>query len=200
MATPDFYQIIRKQLDDAFSFLRDHGFAAFSERQLAYEYHYEGTNGHANIDIWFEFAPNSPFWATINGYHIETLEPDNKVIKHCYEQLAIMDDGDVAREAYLKELVAILKRHTAVLYGDTDLLEKNHQLLVAQREELEQERKANEKLYTCEFELGNGMAVYEYQGSSLAEIKNYLVELKDPSLRNIEVVDWNGNKVEFSLF
>lgn len=200
MAEPDFHQTIRKQLDDAFSFLKEHGFSDFSERQLAYEYHYESSNAHATIDIWFEFAPNSPFWATVNGYHIETLELDNPTIKRCYEQLAIIADGDAIRDAYLKELVAILKRHTSVLYGDTALLEKNHQLLVAQREALERDRKMREKLYTCEFELADGMAVYEYQASSLAEIKTYLVELKDSSICNIEVVDWNGNKVEFSLF
>lgn len=200
MDKPDFHQTIRQQLEDAFSFLKAHGFTPFAERALAYEYHYESANAHVVLDIWFEFAPNSPFWATVNGYHIETIELDNPTIKHCHEQLALSDNEDAISNAYLKELAAILKRNVSVLYGDMALLEKNHQLLVAQRDELERERKVKEKLYTCEFELSDGIAVYEYQAKSLAEIKTHLTELKDLGLCNIEVVDWNGNKVDFSLF
>ncbi|WP_293305199.1 hypothetical protein [Pedobacter sp. UBA5917] len=196
MAELDFFQSIRKQIDDTFSFLKEYGFTDFSEKQLAYEYHYESSNTHSKIDIWFEFAPGSPFWVTVNGYHIETIEPDNPIIRNYH---STEDLSDSINDQYLKEIASILKRNTAVLYGDITVVENMHQKLVAENEEINRERKVREKRYTCEFECLNGLVVSEFEANSLTEIRTSLIGMNDPSITNIEVFDWNGKKIDFSF-
>lgn len=225
MATTGLLDDIRKSIKAHFAFLQSYGFSAFSENQLAFEFHYECRNDAAAIDIWLEAISASPVWVTINGYDVSDLEPDNERIKtysakytelydEYFSNYLKTDDaawltkiteqyrvsGQALNDDFLAEIAGMLQRNSAVLLGETDLLQAQQELRVAHRAYLLHEARAQSKLYTCTIRYASGMEA-ECESATLEGIRANVRQAPQSPLdpiTTIEVYDWHGQQIPFA--
>lgn len=223
MTKSNLYKDVKNGIDTNFSFLKEYNFSDFVEKQLAYEYHFECSNDKTKIDIWFELIPSTPIWIKISEYYIETLEPNNNFLKKyntalkklytnyfdkyletnqdCWfdklnEQYKLL--GRELNNTYFKEMAQILKRNENVLLGDIELLKANYVVLQTIDEQNNEQRRIKDKIYSCEFKIKGGIEA-EYESNSLQEIRTYFKKLADNSITDIQVFDWNKQRIPFSL-
>lgn len=216
------YEDIRKGIEKYFSFLKEYHFSDFTETDFGLSYHFECTNGDSNIDICVEAMSYTPIHLQINKHSITLLEPENDFQKQyaekaeeyyiTYEQHYKKNKISFSEtqssqyklllkelnEEYLQEAALILKRNKNVLSGNNSLLEINLAIAMKKWKMEDETRKNHDKIYSCEFKFGSGIES-SYEAKSVAEIKKYLKELDDNSIRDIEVYDWNMQKIDFLL-
>ncbi|GAA4030903.1 hypothetical protein GCM10022409_13920 [Hymenobacter glaciei] len=227
MAATGLLDHVRQSVETRFAFLQSYGFPPFAESQLAYEFHFESRNDAVAIDIWFEAIPCSPIWATINGYHIATLEPDNDLISGYSERhselydeyfsnyiktndpgwLAKLTDqyssfGQALNDEYLAEIAHVLLRNDIVLsVGKMDFLQAQKELKLAHTQQLLHEQKALDKRYTCTICYASGLEV-EYESASLEGLRKNIRQLvykPIDAITTLEVHDWNGQLIAFPI-
>jgi|GEM_PF-1172384 len=223
MDEPNIYTDLKQSIETHFSFLKDHGFSDFEENQLAYEMHFETKNDFVSIDIWFEATHSTPIWAKINQYHIDTLEPQNPIVKNysvelkenyddlfqqylqtnkkkflykIAEQYAI--NGKELNDKYLKELSQILKRHLSVLKGDVELVKSNAEILHKEHELRIAKERIKNKIYTLEYNifLSSEFTEYEFyeEFTALEDIRHYLSERDE--IKKYRILDWNMDEIK----
>nr|WP_294779169.1 hypothetical protein [uncultured Flavobacterium sp.] len=215
------HEEVRNGIEKYFSFLKEYHFSDFAETDLGLWYHFKSSNQDSEIDICVEALSFTPLGVTINGFIVSLLEPENDFQKQynrkgeeyyneCDQNCKAYKNNasettekylllvKQLNEEYLKEAAFILKRNENVLFGDNILLESNLKVITNELEKEDKIRKKKEKLYSCEFKFGSGIES-SYEAFSLEEIKKYLKELKLDSIHDIEVYDWNMNRIDFVL-
>lgn len=159
--------------DKYFSFLEtDFGFSK-TEKWVSYEFHIDYTKDNIVVGITIEADETSiPCWVTLtdlnkpddldntitpkNYYYLDSLEPNNKILKEIYTARSIrynpmvdkfvktyngknheiakkemyadyLQIGRTEHETYVKEFAEILKRHSPILRGDLTMLPEREQ-------------------------------------------------------------------------
>ena len=215
------YDDLKKSVKLHFSFLKEFGFPDFEERQLAHECHFETDNELAKIDISFEAIFSTPFWAKINGYNIDDLEPQNAIVnqynlriikthdellslflktgKDGYQQKPTeypINDQEV-NNSYLFELSEIIKRHPSVLHGDMELIKSNIEIRKKEQEQRAAAIRIEKQIYTLEYCFHcdglDGKYDSDEEFATLHELKQYLAERDHIKLYRI--LDWNMNLI-----
>jgi hypothetical protein len=169
-----FLNDIRNTLDLHFKFLQEqYDFPSFDEEQIAYEYHFISKKANLKFDIWFELAPSSPIWVSLNGHYIEKLEPENLVLKNYRKDLKNVDQ-------YLYEISAIIQRNPQLLKADFSLFlletaikttETNGYLLKYGEMELECEELEGLKSWIEDFEIKD-YTILDRNGNEIKLLKN----------------------------
>jgi len=124
-----------------FDFLKNFGFAAFEEVEIAYEYHLIAKSSNdIEIDFHIEIISSSPIWITINGIYLERLFNDHPIfnnhkaaLESLYEnnfnnylkashseflknnQDIFLKQGIVLNENYLKSIKKLLLKNKSFL-------------------------------------------------------------------------------------
>lgn len=217
---------IKKGIENYFSFLKDFHFSDFIEIDFGLNYHFESINNDSNIEIRVERLSFAPISVNINGYRIAFLEPDNNFEKNYvkkaeeyyidYEEYLERNKNKETDEfrkryrtlltelnnQYFEEVAFILKRNKKVFSGDNSLLKVNRALAIEEAivswKENDITRKIKDEIYSCDFKFGSGIEG-SYEAQSIEEIRKYLKDLEDDSIRDIDVYDWNKEKIKFSL-
>lgn len=214
-----FHTDVKNLIHKHFAFLVDYGFGEFTEKQLAYEYHYQCFNDSVNIDIWFEQIFASPIWLTINGLYATHIEPDNKILTQHSNQLkeihteitqkfpgndtstwiAMADKyslrGKTLYDGFLKALSDVLKRHPKMLHGDVEQLKINNQIAQTKRKALEAAERIKNKIYTLEIDFwNNGELSAEIEFNDIEEIKYYLKH--HPEIKNYRILDCYSTEIK----
>lgn len=99
-----------------FDFLRNFGFANFTEEQIAHEYHIIGkSNNNITIDFQIEMISSTPIWITINGISLEKI----------FESQSVFENDKIERnDLYNSNFDNFLSTN------DTKYLKKNHELFL----------------------------------------------------------------------
>lgn len=220
MNQPNIHNDIKESIVQHFAFLKTYSFSDFKTSQLAYELHLECKNAYVTIDMMFEGTLASPVLGHIDGYLIDTLEPENPQLElyknqqqELYERLfqpktaasgnretvdQYICHGKKLNDLYIQELGAILKRYPEVLKGDKTLLEKNYAQLQQRAEERKAEEKVKNKIYTCHYTIDDFIDC-EYEAEKITDIKAFLKEQSAGELTEVRVYDWYMTPVVFSL-
>ncbi|MCW3464513.1 hypothetical protein [Chitinophaga nivalis] len=213
------YTDIKESVESAFAFLKAAGFTDFEEQQIAFETHFEAKNEYVKVDVWFEFIYSTPIWVTINGYHIQLLEPEHplfeqyaRTLQELYEPPADNTTKDACgidylgeqyeqggrqlNHTYLEGMARLLQSYPAVLQGELDVLVSHAATAAAAWEAEQAAEKIAQQLYTCTFSIDD-LVECEATGTSLDEIRTALKEYEADRICVLQVVDPYMNPVAF---
>ena len=217
------YIDIKESITRNFKFLKAYGFNDFCENQKSYEFHFETKNNDVQIDIWFEAISSSPVWIKINQYYIESIEPENLILKDCsllrekkydefFQQYLKTDDvvylnkiqkcyinkGKDINELYLNECSVILKRNISILNGNLESLKLNTDEYLIKNKQLKIDERVKNKIYTLEYQFYPKGCIDDAfeEFKSLNELYSFLKVRTD--IKNYRILDWNLKIVKMS--
>jgi hypothetical protein len=219
MGKSNLYNDMKESIERHFGFLNDYRFSKFKERQVAYEFHFETKNDFVTLDIWFESIASTPIWVTINGFHLNVLEPKNSYVYHYRKQLkenygALFEqylntnrsqyleaiakqyaiNGKELNDQYLKALSEILKRQIHILSGDLSLLKESHNKFEKANALKQAEKRIKNGIYTLEYQVFSNKDYDAFETfNSLSALKQYVAERRE--ITKYRVLDCYMNEI-----